>query len=864
MRLFVFACVLGCGLGGCGPVDVPNVVIDAGTLVDAGPGRTDAGPDVVVDAGVDGDVDAGVVVPPACASLANIHRVFEQHCTRCHRPGGNSPDLTRAALPALVQSGLLVLNQPQDSYLYRKMMNLQGAGGGALMPLGKGQPLEDEAAEVLAWIEEGAPVTCDGTLPGEVLPAYDPNFLDTASLFSCDAQPSSSPTRLMRVGQVEWLHSIGYPRLREDANGPLENNPFLPSARLPYTTYTDDVSIDASTLSLYLLLLPDAGRAWTGRYARPTPEQEVPLSDASLRCMFNGVTTDDANFDECVDNYLDKYIAMGLFFRTPTPDERDQLRALLVQLIGMEGDVPAGERQERRRQTLQALGESAWLMVGALFRSEVGEGTTDEGRRPLSNDELASAVGRLLSTHPVGATLPNGTPAGHPDSTDVTSDARWFAAVRAAADDGSLRDPAVLNSLLDRYQSLVDRTRPDLLIEGTNVNLGALQATIVNRGEYALAQRSRDFFREYFDYEGANTTFKDTPRATTEWQSERPAGDMYDPITLALQELQQSYYADEPNLVQLMDDTIARTVIDAEQQDTNVLQALLTTTRWRVASNMVFFNEQTCAAANDCTDPVHPVCHQSGRCATNSVNSVAELNRIFHLPDVADTHEARWANMPAGERIGVLTHPAWLAAHGGAFQDDASMVSRGKWVREKLLCQTVPGLDLVAVQAQLATSDVHVSARERVRAATEPDPAASVDERNTCMGCHRLMNPLGQPFERYNHAGLLRGVARADGTGNVDSSTAFDGLEPSFLQGQSHADTEAFVTALVSSNDVKQCFVRHVFRYFAGRDETLRDRCTLTAMNDAFTQTGSFTELLKTFAASDAFLYRTDDAGVAP
>src|SRR4029077_891270 len=82
----------------------------------------------------------------------------------------------------------------------------------------------------------------------------------------------------------------------------------------------------------------------------------------------------------------------------------------------------------------------------------------------------------------------------------------------------------------------------------------------------------------------------------------------------------------------------------------------------------------------------------------------------------------RGVTMPAAERSGVLTHPAWLNAHGNNFQDDPSLVHRGKWVREKLLCETVPGLELVMVQAKLGVRGPTLSARDRVEAATGKNP----------------------------------------------------------------------------------------------------------------------------------------------
>ncbi|MEO1271515.1 MAG: DUF1585 domain-containing protein, partial [Myxococcota bacterium] len=61
------------------------------------------------------------------------------------------------------------------------------------------------------------------------------------------------------------------------------------------------------------------------------------------------------------------------------------------------------------------------------------------------------------------------------------------------------------------------------------------------------------------------------------------------------------------------------------------------------------------------------------------------------------------------------------------------------------------------------------------------------------------------------------------------------------------------------STYVNRCFIRHVFRYFMGRNETEADACTLVAMEDAYIMSnGSFIAMLEALATSGSFLYRHD------
>ena len=62
---------------------------------------------------------------------------------------------------------------------------------------------------------------------------------------------------------------------------------------------------------------------------------------------------------------------------------------------------------------------------------------------------------------------------------------------------------------------------------------------------------------------------------------------------------------------------------------------------------------------------------------------------------------------------------------------------------------------------------------------------------------------------------------------------------------------------LATSDRVRQSFVRHVFRFWMGRNEMLSDSKTLIAMDKVYIESqGSFKELLVCLLTSDSFLYR--------
>ena len=60
-----------------------------------------------------------------------------------------------------------------------------------------------------------------------------------------------------------------------------------------------------------------------------------------------------------------------------------------------------------------------------------------------------------------------------------------------------------------------------------------------------------------------------------------------------------------------------------------------------------------------------------------------------------------------------------------------------------------------------------------------------------------------------------------------------------------------------SVDRARQSFVRHAFRYWMGRNETLADSATLIAADRAYVEEGgSFRALVISLLSSDSFIYR--------
>ncbi|MGJ8656311.1 MAG: DUF1588 domain-containing protein [Akkermansiaceae bacterium] len=200
------------------------------------------------------------------------------------------------------------------------------------------------------------------------------------------------------------------------------------------------------------------------------------------------------------------------------------------------------------------------------------------------------------------------------------------------------------------------------------------------------------------------------------------------------------------------------------------------------------------------------------------------------------------ASAPEGQRLGILTHPSWLVSHTDAMDNHA--IHRGIWIRERLLGGGIPDVP-ITVDAQLPDEPQN-TLRQRMR----------VTQEKRCLACHDKMDPLGLPFEMYNHAGVFRTTEKNKPV--ITTGEIIESGDPS-LDGPVSNALE-MILKLAESERVEQVFVRHAFRFWMGRNETIHDRPVIQAAHQAYRNSnGSMNALIKSLLTSDAFLYRKQE-----
>lgn len=211
------------------------------------------------------------------------------------------------------------------------------------------------------------------------------------------------------------------------------------------------------------------------------------------------------------------------------------------------------------------------------------------------------------------------------------------------------------------------------------------------------------------------------------------------------------------------------------------------------------------------------------------------------------------------ESIGILMQPSWLVAWSVGMDND--IVRRGRWVREKLLGGRVPDLP-INVQA-MVPEDPQRTLRQR----------QMVTRAAACWKCHYRMDDLGTPFEHVDHYGFVRTaepVLDLEAMKSVkDKKTKIYRDVPldttGFIRHSGDPkldgpvkDAPEMLRRLAASERVRQVFIRHVFRFFLGRNETPGDAPTLQEADRAYVESGgSFKALIVSLLSSESFLYRT-------
>ena len=231
----------------------------------------------------------------------------------------------------------------------------------------------------------------------------------------------------------------------------------------------------------------------------------------------------------------------------------------------------------------------------------------------------------------------------------------------------------------------------------------------------------------------------------------------------------------------------------------------------------------------------------------------SELAQLYRLP----APSAEFARVPFPEdsdRAGLLGQGLFLALTSKP--GDTSPTARGLFVRDHLLCQTIPdpppGTNSTLPEV---TADLPRTNRERLE-----EHVANA----TCRSCHRMIDPVGFAFEKYDAIGQRREKLKLSfmaqfgkeakspkaTTAEVDLDTRGTMAD---MKGAEFASPRELGRILAASPVCQMCVVKQLFRYAAGRHETTEDEPMLAAAAKRFQQSHfDFRELMIAIATEEA------------
>ncbi|MSV29198.1 MAG: DUF1592 domain-containing protein [Bryobacterales bacterium] len=235
----------------------------------------------------------------------------------------------------------------------------------------------------------------------------------------------------------------------------------------------------------------------------------------------------------------------------------------------------------------------------------------------------------------------------------------------------------------------------------------------------------------------------------------------------------------------------------------------------------------------------------------------SDLAKLYGLAPPASEFEQ--VKFPAeSERAGLFGHASFLTLTSKP--EETSPTARGLFVREHLLCQTVPDPPPGTNSNLPPLDEEKPQTNEQRLSAHKVNPA--------CAGCHTLIDPVGFGLERFDAIGKRREKqtlrffpSRADTMEDptVKPKTVRIDLDPKgVIEGVSDltfSSPKELGRILAASPECQECLVRQIFRYAFGRKETGADQPAIQAGADAFRRSDfRFKDLVVSLVRSNEFL----------
>jgi len=217
----------------------------------------------------------------------------------------------------------------------------------------------------------------------------------------------------------------------------------------------------------------------------------------------------------------------------------------------------------------------------------------------------------------------------------------------------------------------------------------------------------------------------------------------------------------------------------------------------------------------------------------------------YGLPAVGSDELQRVELDNGGERGGFLSHASFLSLT--SHPDRTSVVHRGKWVLNELLCTEVP-----APPPDVSTEAIDEGGAEGL---SQREALELHRSEPGCISCHEVMDPIGFGLENYDAVGAYR---TSDGEHPVDSS----GVLP---DGSSFSGAEELSGIVAGDPKFAACVTEKLYTYALGRAPTpstqhMDTQVLANITSDFSRENHQFQRLIHAIATSETFRNRRGES----
>jgi hypothetical protein len=194
-----------------------------------------------------------------------------------------------------------------------------------------------------------------------------------------------------------------------------------------------------------------------------------------------------------------------------------------------------------------------------------------------------------------------------------------------------------------------------------------------------------------------------------------------------------------------------------------------------------------------------------------------------------------WTKYSGARGGGILAHATFLAQ--GAKFGDTSPTRRGYEIFKRVMCGKLgPIPDNVDTDVPPGSPTDCKPKRYYMRSAT------------SCAGCHSVTDNIGFGLENFGVAGEWRTTEPSNPSCVIDNAGS--------VGGASFSGPAALGGLLATNEQVSQCAVTQLFRFYSGRPEATEDEPVLNALNTEYLMNRSLKSVIVAMVRSPGFAHR--------